>query len=114
MWPQFSFEGKWVDFDELYGTATELAERAEHVFSNDGESIFDAVDHIPVDFLAKTCKAGCAPSKFDLSNFILADEGFFDTRDEVFARFGSLHTTLRGRMFEIVYGGHSSLSPSRS
>jgi len=110
VWPQFFFEGTWVDFDELYGPATELAKKAERGFSNDGESIFDAVDHTPVDFMAKTCRAGCARSNFDLSKFVLSDEGFFDTRDEVFERFGSFHTTMRGRVFEMIYGGRASFS----
>jgi hypothetical protein len=114
VWPQFFVQGMWIDFDELYGTAPELAERAEHPFNNNGESIFDAVDHTPVDFLAKTCSAGCTASVFDLSKFVLADEGFFDTRDEVFERFGSFHTTLRGRMFELIYGGRNSFSGSGS
>ena len=114
VWPQFLLEGKWVDFDELYGSAIELAAQAEHAFSNSGESIFDAVDHTPVDFMAKTCGPACTPSRFDLSKFILSDEGFFDTRDEVFARFGSFHTTLRGRMFDLIYGGRASFSPSSS
>lgn len=104
----------WVDFDELYGPAGLIADRAMHEFRNDGESIFDAVDHTPVDFLAKTCSAGCAASVFDLSKFVLADEGFFDTRDEVFERFGSFHTTLRGRLFEVIYGGRASFSRSSS
>jgi hypothetical protein len=110
VWPQFFVRGIWIDFDELYGTAAELAERAEHAFNNSGESIFDAVDHTPVDFLAKTCRVGCARSSFDLSRFVLADEGFFDARDEVFERFGSFQATLRGRMFEALYGGRTSCS----
>jgi hypothetical protein len=114
VWPQFFVQGVWIDFDELYGTAAELAERAEDAFNNDGESIFDAVDHTPVDFLAKTCRVGCARSNFDLSRFVLADEGFFDTRDEVFERFGSFQATLRGRMFEVLYGGRTSSSAPSS
>ena len=47
-----------MDFDELYGPATELAERAKHPFSNDGESIFDAVDRTPVDFRLVNASAG--------------------------------------------------------
>jgi hypothetical protein len=114
VWPQFFVDGIWVDFDELYAPAAVLAEKAEHAFRNDGESIFDAVDHTPVDFMAKTCGAGCACSNFDLSRFVLADEGFFDTRDEVFERFGSFHTAIRGRMFEILYGGRTSFSATGS
>jgi hypothetical protein len=86
----------------------DLAKQAGRPFSNEGESVFDAVAHTPVDFLAKTCRAGCC-SDFDLSRFIVAHEGFFDTRDEVFERFGSLHTTLRGWAFRIVFGGRKSV-----
>jgi hypothetical protein len=107
VWPQFFLDGIWVDFDELYGPLADLAKRADRAFSNEGESVFDAVAHTPVDFLAKTCGAGCS-SDFDLSRFIVAHEGFFDTRDEVFERFGSLHATLRGRAFRIVFGGRKS------
>jgi hypothetical protein len=78
VWPQFFIDGIWVDFDELYGPLVDLAKRADRAFSNDGESVFDAVAHTPVDFLAKTCGAGCS-SDFDLSRFVMAHEGFFDT-----------------------------------
>jgi hypothetical protein len=114
VWPQFFVEGTWIDFDELYGPALDLAAKAERPFRNDGESIFDAVDRTPVDFMAKTCGPACVPSNFDLSKFIVSDEGFLDTRDEAFARFGSFQTTFRGRMFELLYGGRASFSPSRS
>jgi hypothetical protein len=108
VWPQFFIDGIWVDFDELYGPLSDLAKRADRAFSNDGESVFDAVAHTPVDFLAKTCGAGCS-SDFDLSRFIMAHEGFFDTRDEVFERFGSLHATLRGWAVRIFFGGRKSV-----
>jgi transglutaminase-like putative cysteine protease len=107
VWPQFYLDGAWSDVDELYGSAAELAKAAKTGFSNMGESVFDAIDHTPIDFLGKTCPAGCS-SAFDLSKFLLADDGFFDTRDEAFERFGSLHTTFRGFIFEVVFGGRNS------
>lgn len=76
-------------------------------FSNVGESIFEAIDHMPIDFLGKTCVGGCS-SKFDLSKFLLDDKGMFDARDDVFDRFGSLQTTFRGCVFELVFGGRKS------
>ena len=109
IWPQFFLAGAWIDFDELYGSVVELAGRAEHAFSNDGESIFDAIDHTPIDFMAKTCGPACSNRSFDLSGLVLADEGFFNTRDEVFGRFGSLRHTLRGELFEVVFGGRKSV-----
>ena len=111
LWPQFFLDGDWLNFDELYGSLAELGSRATQKFTNDGESLFDAIDHTPVDFLAKTSRPGCPAADFDLSRFVLADEGFFDTRDEVFERFGSLQDSLRGRVFEAIFGGRKSSSP---
>jgi hypothetical protein len=109
LWPQFFLNGNWLNFDELYGTPAELASRAPQEFAHHGESLFDAIAHTPVDFTAQTCKSGCPAADFDLSRFVLADEGFFDTRDEVFERFGSLQDSLRGRAFEAIFGGRKSL-----
>jgi hypothetical protein len=107
VWPQFFVEETWMDFDELYAPLAQLAEAA-HGFTNDGESLFEAVQKTPVDFLGKTCGLACARPEHDLSEFILDDSGFFDTRDEAFERFGSLQHTLRGRAFEAIFGGRKS------
>ncbi len=73
-----------------------------------GESLFEAIQKTPVDFLGKSCGLACAKPEHDLSKFVLNDEGFFDTRDEAFERFGSFQNTLRGRAFELVFGGRKS------
>ena len=78
-------------------------------FRNNGESLFEAVQKTPVDFLGKTCGLACAKPSHDLSKYVLSDDGFFNTRDEVFERFGSFQHTLRGRLFELAFGGRSSL-----
>jgi hypothetical protein len=109
IWPQFFVEGNWLDFDELYGPLAELARTATQEFVTNGESLFDAVDRTPVDFMVKTSKSGCAGTGFDLSRFVLADAGFFDTRDDVFERFRPLHHSLRGRVFETIFGGRKSV-----
>ena len=109
IWPQFQLNDEWVDIGEIHAPLTRIAETAKQQFENNGESIFDALDHAPIDFFGKTCEPGCEKSKFDLSRFVLADEGFFDTRDEVFEHFGSLQNTLRGRAFEILFGGRKSV-----
>jgi len=108
VWPQFFLEGTWVDFDELYAPMAQLAATATRGFSNDRESLFEAVQDTPVDFLGKTCGMACAKPEYDLSRFILDNRGFFDTRDEVFEHLGSFHRTLRGRLFEMVLGGRKS------
>jgi hypothetical protein len=108
VWPQFFLERSWVDFDELHAPVAELATAAAHGFRNDGESLFEAVQKTPVDFLGKTCGLACARPEHDLSKFVLDDAGFFNTRDEAFERFGSFQSTLRGRVFEAVFGGRKS------
>lgn len=109
VWPQFRLNDEWVDIGEIHAPLTRIAETTEHEFENSGESIFDALDHTPIDFFGKTCGPGCEKSKFDLSKFVLADEGFFATRDEVFEHFGLLRNTLRGRAFEMLFAGRKSV-----
>ncbi len=107
VWPQFFLQGMWVDFDEIYSPIEQLAAKSGR-FGNGGESLFEAVRHTAVDFLGKTCSVACARPEHDLSMFVQDDAGFFDTRDEVFERFGSFQHTLRGRAFEIIFGGRNS------
>jgi len=108
LWPQFFLEGTWVDFDEICASIGQLAAAAPPGFTNDGESLFEAVQSKPVDLLGKTCGLACARPEYDLSRFVLQDAGFFDTRDEAFKRLGSFQSTLRGRLFEVVFGGRKS------
>ncbi len=109
-WPQFYISDQWVDIDELYGSTSELVEKAYDGFSNAGETLFEAVAHTAVDFFGKTrdCGVICSTTQFDLSRYVVGDEGFFDTRDELFDRFGSFQNSLRGRVFEMVFGGRKS------
>ena len=108
VWPQFFLGGIWVDFDELHSSIDRLAKDSLG-FRNNGESLFEAVQKTPVDFLGKTCGLACAKPGHDLSKYVLSDDGFFDTRDEVFERLGSFQHTLRGRVFDLVFRGRSSL-----
>ena len=108
VWPQFLLENHWVDFDELYASMSRLVVMSAGAFTNEGESLFEAVQHTPIDFLGKTCGLACAKSEHNLSRFVVANEGTFDTRDEVFDRFGSLQDTLRGRLFAVLLKGRSS------
>jgi hypothetical protein len=107
LWPQFCVRGKWTDAGELYGIIETLAGTADHGFRNDGETLFQLVEHTHVDFFGKSCTGGCR-SDFDLSRFVLEDEGLFDTRDEAFARHRPFELTFRGRAFEALYGGRFS------
>lgn len=109
-WPQFFVSDQWLDFDELHGSTEELAMKSSDGFSNAGETLFEAVAHTAVDFYGKSNQCGvvCSTTKFDLSNYVVGDEGLFDTRDELFEKFGSLQYSLRGRIFEAVFGGRKS------
>lgn len=109
-WPQFYIAERWLDFDELYGSTEELAMRSSDGFSNAGETLFEAVAHTAIDFYGKSQQCGviCSTTRFDLSRFVVGDEGLFDTRDELFATFGSLQYSWRGRIFEAVFGGRKS------
>lgn len=62
LWPQFFPGGSWIDFDEIHGPITHLAAASAGGFTNTGESLFEAVQHSPVDFFGKTCGLACAPS----------------------------------------------------
>lgn len=106
LWPQFFLEGTWVGFDELHSPVQVLAESSAG-FRNDGESLFEAVQKTPVDFFGKTCGLACATEGHDLSKYVLTDEGIFETRDQAFLRFGSFQYTLRGRLFELLFGGRA-------
>jgi hypothetical protein len=103
VWPQFFFEATWVDFDELHSSMERLVEDS-FGFTNDGESLFEAVRQTPVDFLGKSCGLACSKPEHDLSKYVLSDDGFFDTRDEAFEQLGSFQHTLSGRLFGLVFG----------
>jgi hypothetical protein len=107
IWPQYHLAGTWVDIDELYSPMAELA-AARSGFRNDGETLFEAVQKTAVDFFGKTCGLACARPDQHLSRFVVGDASVFDTRDQALLRFGSFQHTLRGRAFEIVFGGRKS------
>ena len=104
-WPQFYFDGQWVDFDELYCPCRDLAEKTpvKHAFSNAGESLFDAIRHAPVDFLGKL--KGTEYASYDISHVVVEDGGFFDTRDELLEKLERRRTWLGRFIFNTLYGG---------
>jgi hypothetical protein len=104
-WPQFYFEGQWVDFDELFGPIAELAAHAtvKHPFTNRGESLYDAVYHMPVDFFGKL--KGTPYASYDISRFVVGDGGVFDSRDELMAKLEKKPGRLGRWLFNVLYGG---------
>lgn len=105
-WPQFHVEGTWVGVEGLFDSPARLAERNPQAFTNDGETLFDAIDHVAIDFGGTT--GACGAGGCDLSGFVVGDAGAFDSRDELFAAVPLFQHTLRGRIFELLYGGRKS------
>jgi hypothetical protein len=106
VWPRFWIDQKWVGFEELYETLDQLVAQRPQAFANVGESLFDAVARMPIDFHGTTCSS-CGP-RYDLSKFLIADGGSFATRDDVFRKHRPFQHTLRGRVFELIFGGRKS------
>jgi hypothetical protein len=105
-WAQFYFDGAWVDLDELFGPSAELAANSpvKHPFTNRGESLFDAVRHMPVDFFGKL--KGTPYASYDISKVVLEDGGIFQTRDELLAQ--EKKPGWLGRLlFNTLYGGRN-------
>lgn len=103
-WSQFYLEGSWVDLDELFGPITELAANTpvKHPFTNRGESLFDAVRRMPVDFFGKL--KGTAYASYDISKVVVEDGGVFETRDELLAK-EKKPGWLGKLLFNTLYGG---------
>lgn len=71
-WPEFRVDGEWMPVSELFGAPSGTA-----CFTNaSGETLFEALSRGGVDW---SC---------DLSGFVVADLGRFDSRDELFAEQG--------------------------
>jgi hypothetical protein len=103
-WPQFWLEEAWCGVEEIFGHLGDLAEHSK-AFANNAETLFEAIRSTAVDFEGRTqgCSTNC-----DLSKYVVENCGVFDTRDELFARIGTLEETWRGRAFELPYAGRKS------
>jgi hypothetical protein len=106
-WPQFNIAGEWIGIESIFGSLESLATATPQGFTNSGESLFDAVSHRAIDFHGRT--SHCTGATCDLSRFAVGDAGTFASRDELFAAQPLLQRTLRGRAFELIYGGRKSV-----
>jgi len=108
-WPPFFVSGDWRGIEEIHGPLEARAADAVP-FANDGETLFEAVSSTAVDFEGKTrmCSTSC-----DLSKFVVAQDGVFDARDDLFEQLGSFEDTWRGKTFELLYGGRRALDVPR-
>ena len=76
-----------------FGTMESLAKRNPDSFANDGESLFDALSHVAIDFRGKS--AGCDAMQCDLSRFCSRKRrATFSSRDELFNRYPLFQKSL--------------------
>lgn len=103
-WPQFYVDARWTGVEEIFGRLEDLAEHSA-AFANDAETLFEAVRMTAVDFDGKMrmCSSNC-----DMSAYVEAVDGVFDSRDELFRQLGAFEKTWRGRAFERLYAGRKS------
>jgi len=96
-WPEFRLDAlsptahaadSWLTVSELFGSLDELSDGRGGGFTNAGaETLFEALSRTAIDWDGVTlCPADGAAC--DLSAYVLADLGHFDSRDELFARHG--------------------------
>jgi Transglutaminase-like superfamily len=85
-WPEFYLDEVWVSASELFGPPRS-GERAAEFTNADGETLFDALARGAVDWDGVTSGPGMC-STCDLSATVLRDLGRFDSRDELFTRYG--------------------------
>ena len=82
-WPSFHIDGVWVSASELFGTITSLAQVRPLGFTNDGGTLFDALQTTAVDWDGTT-NSDPVCSQCDLSSRVVIDLGYFDSRDDLF------------------------------
>ena len=80
-WPEFLLDDHWVTVSELYGDLSTL-QKGGGFTNTSGETLFDAVVRTAVDWDGATC------SSCDLSGHVLADLGYFSSRDALFRTHG--------------------------
>lgn len=104
-WSQFHIDDKWIDFDELYAPCEVLAQKTpvKHEFTNRGESLFDAIRHMPVDFRGELKNTDY--KSYDISRVVASDGGFFDTRDELLEKLEPKRSGFGRWIFNTLYGG---------
>jgi transglutaminase-like putative cysteine protease len=89
-WPEFRVGGEWLEISALFADGTEGGSEPGAAFTNSGaETLFEAVARTRVTWLSgPACDAAVAGGACDLSSYVLADLGLYDSRDELFATHG--------------------------
>lgn len=104
LWSEFRIDNRWLDFSELIAPLESLATHADHGFTNNAETLYDAVAIRPVDFSNRLGKCACG-DRYDLSHYVVGDGGIFDSRDLALEYYGSFQHTLRGMVFQMMFAG---------
>ncbi|MFD9681573.1 hypothetical protein ACFWAD_16980 [Rhodococcus sp. NPDC059969] len=85
-WPEFLVDERWRDISEIVSPA---ALSYVEPFTNAGkETLFDAIGRAPVSW-GKSVSCDC----LDFSEFVGRDLGTFESRDELFEKFGQTMST---------------------
>ena len=108
LWPEFLMDAQWLSFEELYGSLPDLAAINPKPFLNDVETLFDAIETQAVDLFGRSTRPQCECAATDLSAWIVGDNSYFATRDDALAHCGSLYHSIRGRIFQSVFGNRPS------
>lgn len=86
-WPEFHLDGQWVSLTELFGSVERLNATGVGFTNTGGETLFDAVAHTAIDW--DGCSSSSeACSACDLSAKVVADLGWYNSRDQLFAQHG--------------------------
>jgi Transglutaminase-like superfamily len=81
-WPTFLIEEDWVSASDLFRPP----QGTERAFRNDGETLFDAIDGVTIDWDGIGVSAAASPG-CDLSGMVGRDLGMFTARDDLFDRY---------------------------
>ncbi|MFE8950338.1 transglutaminase domain-containing protein [Streptomyces sp. NPDC007856] len=97
-WPEFRLDGlsptehpdaPWLTVSELYGGLTVLSKDSGGGFTNAGaETLFEALSRTAIDWDGVTVCPAATGAPCDLSTYVLADLGRFDSRDDLFTQHG--------------------------
>lgn len=108
-WPEFLLERDqepgWVPVGELFDG---VAGGGEAFSNRGGETLFDAVARVGVDWSGSVSCGAQGGTACDLSAQVLVDLGYFDSRDELFERHGQTLCRSARTLAEPVLGRWSA------
>ncbi|MFE9648035.1 transglutaminase domain-containing protein [Streptomyces sp. NPDC006365] len=103
-WPEFLLDREWVPVGELF----EGVAAAEAFTNKGGETLFDAVARVGVDWSGSVSCGAQGGTACDLSAQVLVDLGHFDSRDDLFETHGQTLCRPARTLAEPVLGRWSA------